>query len=69
MAKPVDAVELTKQIVRMNTINPPGNEESCARVLGSLLESAGCTVAYHKLGDKRASLVARIGGSGDKAPL
>jgi succinyl-diaminopimelate desuccinylase len=69
MTKPLDAVELTKQIVRMNTINPPGDEEACARVLGSLLESAGCEVAYHKLGEKRASLVARIGGSNDKAPL
>ena len=69
MTKPLDAVELTRQIVRMNTINPPGDEEACARVLGSLLESAGCRVAYHKLAEKRASLVARIGGSNDKAPL
>ena len=69
MSKPLDAVELTKQIVRMNTINPPGDEEACARVLGSLLESTGCKVAYHKLAEKRASLVARIGGSNDKAPL
>jgi succinyl-diaminopimelate desuccinylase len=69
MTKPLDAVELTKQIVRMNTINPPGDEEVCARHLGALLESAGCSVAYHKLGEKRASLVARIGGSDDKAPL
>ena len=69
MSKPLDAVELTKQIVRMNTVNPPGDEEACARHLGALLESAGCKVAYHKLDDKRASLVARIGGSDDKAPL
>ncbi|UCH49435.1 MAG: M20 family metallopeptidase [Betaproteobacteria bacterium] len=69
MTKPLDAVELTKKIVRMNTINPPGDEEACARYLGSLLESAGCKVAYHKLGEKRASLVARIGGSDEKAPL
>ena len=69
MTTPLDAVELTKQIVRMNTINPPGDEEACAHHLGSLLESAGCKVAYHKLGEKRASLVARIGGSNDKAPL
>lgn len=69
MMNPLDAVELTKQIVRMNTINPPGEEEACARHLGALLEAAGCSVAYHKLGEKRASLVARIGGSDDKAPL
>lgn len=69
MSKPLDAVELTKQIVRMNTINPPGDEELCAHHLGALLEAAGCSVAYHSLGEKRASLVARIGGSSDKAPL
>jgi succinyl-diaminopimelate desuccinylase len=69
MNKPLDAVELTKQIVRMNTINPPGDEQACAQHLGALLEAAGCSVAYHKLGEKRASLVARIGGSDDKAPL
>ena len=69
MTQPLDAVELTKQIVRMNTINPPGDEEACAQHLGALLEAAGCSVAYHKLGEKRASLVARIGGSDDKAPL
>ena len=69
MTKPLDAVELTKQIVRMNTINPPGDEEACARYLGSMLETAGFRVAYHKLSEKRASLVARIGGDSDNAPL
>ncbi len=28
MTMPLDAVELTKQIVRMNTVNPPGDEEA-----------------------------------------
>ena len=69
MTMPLNAVELTKQIVRMNTINPPGDEEACARHLGALLEAAGCSVAYHQLGENRASLVARIGGSNDKSPL
>ncbi len=69
MAARIDAVELTRQIVRMNTINPPGNEERCARHLGALLENAGFRVAYHQLSSKRASLVATIGGSGEKAPL
>ena len=62
-------VELTKQLVRMNTINPPGEEEACARFLGNMLEEAGFSVAYFPLGDKRASLVARIGGTDDKKPL
>lgn len=65
----IDAVELTKQLVRMNTINPPGQEEQCARHLGALLEGAGFKVAYHELAPQRASLVATIGGAADKAPL
>jgi succinyl-diaminopimelate desuccinylase len=69
VAKNIDAVELTRQIVRMNTINPPGDEELCARYLGALLETAGFKAAYHQLSPKRASLVATIGGSGEKAPL
>jgi len=69
VATHINAVELTRQIVRMNTVNPPGDEEQCARHLGVLLENAGFKVAYHQLSPKRASLVATIGGSGDKAPL
>src|SRR5581483_1798173 len=69
MRKTPGALELTKQIVRMNTVNPPGDEEACARYLGAMLEAAGFGVAYHKMDDKRANLVARIGGRADKAPL
>jgi succinyl-diaminopimelate desuccinylase len=69
MAAQVDAIELTKQLVRMNTINPPGQEEQCARHLGSLLEKSGFKVKYHELSPQRASLVATIGGNADKAPL
>ncbi|HKQ23351.1 MAG TPA: M20 family metallopeptidase [Burkholderiales bacterium] len=69
MAGHIDAIELTKQMVRMNTINPPGDEEHCARHLGVLLENAGFKVTYHTLSSKRASLVATIGGSSEKAPL
>lgn len=69
MAARIDAVELTKQLVRMNTVNPPGQEAQCARHLGALLEQQGFTVSYHELAPQRASLVATIGGKADKAPL
>jgi len=65
----LEAVELTRMMVRMNTINPPGDEEQCARFLGGLLEEAGFAVAYHEFSPSRASLVATIGGSADKLPL
>lgn len=69
MGKSIDAIELTKQIVRMNTINPPGDEEACARHIGAMLEAAGYAVRYYPMGDRRANLVARIGGNDRKAPL
>ena len=68
MAAP-NAIELTKQIVRMNTINPPGREEQCARHLGALLEDCGFRTRFHELSPGRASLVATIGGRADKAPM
>lgn len=64
-----DAVELARALIRFNTINPPGNEEPCARRLGALLEEAGFSVTYHSFAPGRTSLVARIGGGRDKPPL
>jgi succinyl-diaminopimelate desuccinylase len=69
MAAQLNAVELTKQLVRMNTINPPGQEEPCAQHIGALLEKSGFKVRYHELAPGRASIVATIGGSADKLPL
>jgi succinyl-diaminopimelate desuccinylase len=65
----VDAVELTRTLIRYETINPPGNERPCAEYLGSMLENAGYSIAYYPMGDNRANLIARIGGSDNKKPL
>lgn len=65
----LSAVELTQELVRFDTVNPPGNETPCAEHLGALLERAGFRLAYHALGEGRANLIARIGGSDAKAPL
>jgi succinyl-diaminopimelate desuccinylase len=62
------ALNLTRQIVEMNTINPPGREDDCARHLGAILEAAGFSLQYHRIGEGRSNLVARI-GSGVGAPL
>ncbi|HXF17227.1 MAG TPA: M20 family metallopeptidase [Burkholderiales bacterium] len=69
MSAQLNVIELTRQLVRMNTVNPPGQEEQCARHLGSLLEKNGFHTRYHDLAPGRASLVATIGGRADKAPL
>ncbi|HXZ46522.1 MAG TPA: M20 family metallopeptidase [Pseudolabrys sp.] len=62
-------MELTQDLVRFNTINPPGAERPCAERLASLLEREGFAADLIPFGDGRAQLVAQIGGVGEKLPL
>ncbi len=63
------SVELTQDLVRFRTINPPGDERACAARLASLLEDAGFAVDTLPFGNGRAQLVARIGGATGRLPL
>lgn len=63
------AVELTRKLVRENTINPPGNENRCMALLAPLLRAAGFEVTEHPFGDNRSNLVARLGGKSGLLPL
>jgi len=69
MAEKLSALELTRALVRFDTINPPGNERLCAEHLGRILKDAGFAVSYHEFAETRTSLVARIGGRADAKPL
>lgn len=62
------AVDLARALIRMPTVNPPGDERDCARFLGTLLERAGFTVDYYEFAERRTSLVARC-GCGDGRPV
>jgi succinyl-diaminopimelate desuccinylase len=63
------SVALTQELIRFETINPPGNETPCARHLGRILESAGFETRFIELGPNRENLVARIGGKEGRLPL
>lgn len=65
----LDAVSLTKELIRIPSVNPPGDEERCARFTASVLESIGFKVALHEFGDKRFNLVADLRGSGNGDPI
>ncbi len=69
MAAMPDAVQLTRELLKFNTINPPGAEQACAQHVGELLKRAGFTVDYAEFEPTRTSLVARIGGAKGKPPL
>jgi succinyl-diaminopimelate desuccinylase len=64
-----DAVALTRELLRFDTINPPGQERACARHAGALLEQWGFRVDYHEHAEGRTSVVARAGGSDSRPPL
>jgi succinyl-diaminopimelate desuccinylase len=63
------SVDLTQDLVRFNTINPPGAERACAETLAALLKEEGFTVDVVPFGDGRAQIVARIGGAPGKLPI
>jgi len=56
-----DVVELTRALVAMDTINPPGNEHQCCSYLAGLLEDAGFSVTVSEFATGRSNLVARLG--------
>lgn len=69
MSNSTNPVSVTQDLLRFNTINPPGQEAACARYLGDVLGKAGFCCEYRELGPQRLSLVATIGGKKGRLPL
>ena len=64
-----EATELTADLIRIDTGNPPGNEAPAAHLLMTYLEAAGveCELASRMV--DRPNLIARIRGTGDGPSL
>jgi succinyl-diaminopimelate desuccinylase len=62
-------VELARELVRTETINPPGNESRLADLLAARLEAAGLDVERHPLAPDRDSLIARWSGTDARPSL
>jgi acetylornithine deacetylase/succinyl-diaminopimelate desuccinylase-like protein len=60
-----EAVGLLQQLLRLNTVNPPGNETLAAELLRDYLEANGVEVELYGRVPERLNLVARLrGGDG-----
>ena len=60
-----EAVGLLQQLLRLNTVNPPGNETLAAELLRDYLVANGVEVELYARSPERANLVARLrGGDG-----
>ena len=60
-----EVVDLLQRLIRLQTVNPPGNETLAAELLRDYLEANGVPCDLHAKVPERANLVARIPGRGD----
>lgn len=64
-----ETVEHVQRMIRMNTVNPPGNELQLARYLDSTFRAAGIESRLFEPAPGRGAVVARLKGSGAKRPV
>jgi acetylornithine deacetylase/succinyl-diaminopimelate desuccinylase-like protein len=60
-----EAAGLLRDLIRLDTVNPPGNETLAAEHLRAYLEANGVACELYARVPERANLVARIPGHGD----
>lgn len=66
----LDHLELLRDLVRVDTTNPPGNEGAAVELLRTALDAAGAETFVHAGGEgDRPSLIARIPGPTDVPAL
>ena len=65
----LDAVALTRELLRFDTVNPPGRERDCARRAAAVLEEAGYAIEFFEYEKDRTSVIARAGGAAGKDPI
>lgn len=64
-----EVMEILTGFIRVDTVNPPGNETSGAEFLKTYLDKAGISSQILELEPRRGNLVARIKSNGKKKPL
>ena len=63
------AAEITKKLITLPTVNPPGNELAAQEYLQALLEDGGFAVQRFTMTADRPNLVTRLPGAGQRPPL
>src|SRR5207245_10657003 len=62
-------VELTRDLIRLDTTNPPGEEHIAVELIERVLGDAGIECARYESAPGRPNLVARVKGRGEAPPL
>jgi acetylornithine deacetylase/succinyl-diaminopimelate desuccinylase-like protein len=64
-----DTIPHLQALIRIDTVNPPGNEIGAARYLDDVLRGHGIETALFQPAPRRAALVARLRGNGAARPV
>ncbi len=64
-----EPLEITQSLIRLETVNPPGNEAIAQQYLRDLLEQEGFSVEMIEAVPGRPNLITRLQGRGEKPPL
>ena len=64
-----ETIRHLQELIRFNTVNPPGNELPLARYLEGVFAGQGIETQLFEPAPLRAALVARIRGNGTKKPV
>ena len=64
-----EAIDHLVELVKIKSVNPPGNETEVVEYIEAVLAAEGIDSTRYALDPKRANLVARIKGNGSKSPI
>lgn len=64
-----EAVDHLVELVKIRSVNPPGNETEVAEYVRAVLAAEGLESRLYALDPERANLVARLEGNGSKQPI
>jgi len=64
-----DVISLTRKLLSLNTVNPPGNEKAVALVVGKVLEESGFHVSYVPFEADRLQVIAEKGCDDTNPPV
>lgn len=64
-----ETIRFLRDLIRLDTSNPPGNEIIAAEYIASVLRQNGVAPTVIETAPKRGNVIARIKGNGNAAPL
>ena len=62
VANELDPLEILKEYVSIDTVNPPGNESNAVEFLGDILKDFGIEYKAYESAPGRGNLIARLNG-------